>query len=178
MEFLPCESYGQVLRRDRSKHFEHTPLQREREIYNRPRGEFHPSDLGLLARYVLGRCSWAVAEGAARSVSAIAQRRRKRATSRRLAARPEPGPLSWYPGPGWNDRPPGGVLRSSRSLYAVWKLRVGFLAASPERLIGDRAYDSDGLDERLREGRGIELIARHRSNRRRAKTQDAAHFVG
>ncbi len=48
----------------------------------------------------------------------------------------------------------------------------GFLAAAPERLIGDRAYDSDGLDERLRQERGIELISRHRSNRRRAKTQD------
>ncbi len=47
-----------------------------------------------------------------------------------------------------------------------------FLAAAPERLIGDRAYDSDGLDERLRQERGIELIARHRSNRRRANTQD------
>jgi transposase len=46
----------------------------------------------------------------------------------------------------------------------------GFLAAAPERLIGDRAYDSDGLDERLREERGIELIAWHRSNRKRAKT--------
>ncbi len=48
----------------------------------------------------------------------------------------------------------------------------GFLKAAPDRLIGDRAYDSDGLDERLREERGIELIARHRSNRTRAKTQD------
>lgn len=48
----------------------------------------------------------------------------------------------------------------------------GFLAAAPERLVGDRAYDSDGLDERLWTERGIELIARHRSNRRRAKTQD------
>ncbi len=48
----------------------------------------------------------------------------------------------------------------------------GFLKAAPDRLIGDRAYDSDGLDERLREERGIELIARHRSNRRRPKTQD------
>ncbi len=48
----------------------------------------------------------------------------------------------------------------------------GFLAAAPERLIGDRAYDSDGLDERLREERGIELIAKHRSNRRRAKTRN------
>jgi len=48
----------------------------------------------------------------------------------------------------------------------------GFLETAPERLIGDRAYDSDGLDERLREERGIELIARHRSNRTSAKTQD------
>ncbi len=48
----------------------------------------------------------------------------------------------------------------------------GFLAAAPERLIGDRAYDSDGLDKRLKQERGIELIARHRSNCKRAKTQD------
>ncbi len=43
---------------------------------------------------------------------------------------------------------------------------------APERLIGDRAYDSDPLDERLRTERGIEMIARHRSNRKRPKTQD------
>ncbi len=48
----------------------------------------------------------------------------------------------------------------------------GFLDRAPDRLIGDRAYDSDGLDERLWKERGIELIARHRSNRKRAKTQD------
>ncbi len=48
----------------------------------------------------------------------------------------------------------------------------GFLDHAPDRLIGDRAYDSDGLDERLWKERGIELIARHRSNRRRAKTRD------
>jgi len=44
-------------------------------------------------------------------------------------------------------------------------------AASPTRLIGDRAYDSDRLDRRLHEERGVELIAPHRSNRRQA-TQD------
>ena len=33
-----------------------------------------------------------------------------------------------------------------------------FLEAQPERLIGDKAYDSDRLDDRLRE-RGIEMIA-------------------
>lgn len=47
----------------------------------------------------------------------------------------------------------------------------GFLEHAPDRLIGDRAYDSDPLDTRLREERGIELIAPHRSTRRR-KTQD------
>jgi transposase len=47
-----------------------------------------------------------------------------------------------------------------------------FLEHAPDRLVGDRAYDSDPLDARLREERGIDLIAPHRSNRRRAKTQD------
>lgn len=46
-----------------------------------------------------------------------------------------------------------------------------FVAEEPERIIGDRAYDSDGLDAEL-EDRGIELIAPHRSNRRRKATQD------
>ena len=46
-----------------------------------------------------------------------------------------------------------------------------FIEAKPERLIGDRAYDSDPLDERLRE-QGIEMIAPHRRNRIKPKTQD------
>jgi transposase len=41
----------------------------------------------------------------------------------------------------------------------------------PQRLIGDRAYDSDPLDARLR-ARGITMIAPHRASRRRAATQD------
>lgn len=41
----------------------------------------------------------------------------------------------------------------------------------PRRLIGDRAYDSDPLDQRLA-AQGIELIAPHRTNRRRKATQD------
>jgi transposase len=40
-----------------------------------------------------------------------------------------------------------------------------------ERLIYDKAADSDELRERLKR-RGIELIAPHRSNRRKKKTQD------
>jgi transposase len=47
-----------------------------------------------------------------------------------------------------------------------------FTPAPPERLIGDRAYDSDPLDARLAAERGIELIAPHRTNRRRPPTQD------
>jgi transposase len=47
-----------------------------------------------------------------------------------------------------------------------------FLRFAPDRLVGDRAYDSDPLDARLRQERGIELIAPHRSDRKRANTQD------
>jgi len=45
-------------------------------------------------------------------------------------------------------------------------------SAPPERLLGDKAYDSDELDRRLLEERSIEVIAPHRSNRRRGATQD------
>jgi transposase len=44
------------------------------------------------------------------------------------------------------------------------------VAALPKRLIGDKAYDSDPLDERLRHDQGIELISPNR--RKRKKTQD------
>jgi transposase len=44
-----------------------------------------------------------------------------------------------------------------------------FTQAQPEKLIGDKAYDSDSLDEKMRE-RGIEMIAPNRRNR--SKTQD------
>ena len=43
---------------------------------------------------------------------------------------------------------------------------------APELLIGDKAYDSDPLDERLRAERGIKLIAPHKANRRKQPTQD------
>ena len=47
-----------------------------------------------------------------------------------------------------------------------------FLAETPERLIGDRAYDSDPLDTRVRERFGLELVAPHNSTRSRKATQD------
>ena len=46
-----------------------------------------------------------------------------------------------------------------------------FVDATPQRLIGDRAYDADPLDEALSE-LGVEMIAPHRRNRKRPKTQD------
>ena len=46
-----------------------------------------------------------------------------------------------------------------------------FIEEMPERLIGDKAYDSDPLDERL-QIQGIEMIAPHKSNRKKPATQD------
>jgi hypothetical protein len=43
------------------------------------------------------------------------------------------------------------------------------IEAKPENLIGDRAYDSDRLDEELHRD-GIEMIAPHRSNRSKPAT--------
>src|ERR1019366_7284700 len=51
-------------------------------------------------------------------------------------------------------------------------LQRRFLRETPERLIGDKAYDSDRLDQRVREHLGVELIAPHRWNRSRPITQD------
>ncbi len=45
------------------------------------------------------------------------------------------------------------------------------IEAKPENLIGDKAYDSDHLDEELRQ-QGIRMIAPHRSRRRKLRTQD------
>ena len=50
-------------------------------------------------------------------------------------------------------------------------LDARFLPDLPERLIGDRGYDSDALDAQLLKDYGIEMIARHRRGRRVA-TQD------
>ena len=44
--------------------------------------------------------------------------------------------------------------------------------STPKILIGDKAYDSDGLDDRLLSQRGIYLVAPHKANRKRPKTQD------
>jgi len=45
------------------------------------------------------------------------------------------------------------------------------IEAKPDNLIGDKAYDSDKLDEELRD-QGIEMIAPHKQNRVKVDTQD------
>jgi len=49
-------------------------------------------------------------------------------------------------------------------------LAGSFLDELPARLIGDKAYDSDKLDQRLKEAYDIEMISPNR--RKRSKTQD------
>ncbi|MEW5773063.1 MAG: transposase [Thermodesulfobacteriota bacterium] len=51
-------------------------------------------------------------------------------------------------------------------------LDAAFTNEIPARVIGDKAYDSDGLDQRLREEWGAEMIAPHRAGRKRPRTQD------
>ena len=50
-------------------------------------------------------------------------------------------------------------------------LEERFVAEVPERLIGDKAYDSDRLDHQIMERYGTEMIAPNRQNRKEA-TQD------
>ncbi len=48
----------------------------------------------------------------------------------------------------------------------------GFVPDVPERLIDDKAYDSDRLDRELLEQFGTDPIAPHRAKRRRRPMQD------
>jgi len=51
-----------------------------------------------------------------------------------------------------------------------------FTRAKPQRMIGNRAYDSDPLDQRLQERHGIHLISPHHTTRCRKATQ-ASNFL-
>ena len=50
-------------------------------------------------------------------------------------------------------------------------LQASLISRQPDRLIGDKAYDSDPLDKELKQ-QGIEMIAPHKQNRKKPKTQD------
>src|SRR3984893_7962305 len=51
-----------------------------------------------------------------------------------------------------------------------------FLREIPERMIGDRAYDSDPLDQRIQQRYGVQLIAPHKFVRVAIATQDGRHL--
>ena len=65
-----------------------------------------------------------------------------------------------------------GAASSNEVTLVEARLGARFMAECRERLIGDKACDSDPLDQRLAE-RGIERIAPHRGNRKKARTQDS-----
>jgi len=67
---------------------------------------------------------------------------------------------------------PAEVTLAQEALKTVRvRRRAGSSRTRPERLIGDKAYDSDKFRRQLR-AMGIELIAPHRVNRRKKATQD------
>jgi transposase len=63
------------------------------------------------------------------------------------------------------------LLEPTLATIAVPRAGRGRPRQKPQRVITDKAYDSDLLRSRLRR-RGIELIAPHRKNRTRPATQD------
>ena len=58
------------------------------------------------------------------------------------------------------------------SQLVIDTLDARFVEEAPEVLIGDKAYDSDALDEQLERELGTEMISPHRKKRVREKTQD------
>ena len=73
------------------------------------------------------------------------------------------------------DGLPLAVSTQAANHHEVTLVQLSFdfymIEARPENLIGDRAYDSDKLDEELRQ-EGIEMISPHRRGRVNTKTQD------
>jgi transposase len=63
------------------------------------------------------------------------------------------------------------LLEPTLATIAVPRAGRGRPRQKPERVITDKAYDSDPLRSRLAR-RGIELIAPHRRNRKKVPTQD------
>jgi len=51
-------------------------------------------------------------------------------------------------------------------------IESGFTRHVPDKLVGDKAYDSDSLDQQLYKDRGVEMIAPHRRGHKKPPTQD------
>jgi IS5 family transposase len=52
------------------------------------------------------------------------------------------------------------------------KLVEATIKKAPKRIIGDKVYDSDPVNQHLLKEHDMELIAPHKANRKRSKTQD------
>lgn len=63
------------------------------------------------------------------------------------------------------------LLEATLATIAVPRAGPGRPRQKPERVIADKAYDSDPLRLRLRR-RGIDLIVPHRKNRKKPATRD------
>ncbi len=50
------------------------------------------------------------------------------------------------------------------------------IEAMPAVSIGDRAYDSHDLDDKMR-GKGVKMVSPHRQNRKTPKTQDERNYI-
>src|SRR5512139_3283825 len=89
--------------------------------------------------------------------------------------------VSFGPAAGIVDRNglPLAVTTHAANHHEVTLVQLTFdfymIEAKPEKLIGDKAYDSDRLDDDLKND-GIEMIAPHRKNRALQKTQDGRKF--
>jgi hypothetical protein len=51
-------------------------------------------------------------------------------------------------------------------------IKIRFIKTVSKRMIGDKAYDSDPVDQRLLKEHGTELIALKKANRKRPKAQN------
>ena len=74
---------------------------------------------------------------------------------------------------------PLAVSTHAANHLAVTLVQLSFdfdmIEAKLENLIGDRSYDSDKLDAEFKE-EGIEMIAPHKRNRRKSRTQDGCRL--
>jgi hypothetical protein len=84
-------------------------------------------------------------------------------------------------GKGMEARSSTAVYTSSASPHEVTLVEATLAEAitlgRPERLVGDRSYDSDPLDQKLAQ-MGIELIAPHKCNRNVLRHRTVVHYAG
>jgi len=77
------------------------------------------------------------------------------------------------------NRLPIAVCTHAANYHEVRLVQLTFdfymIEAKPDKLIGDKAYDSDDLDDDLRK-QGIDMIAPHRRNRLKDNAQDGRKF--